>query len=63
LAAEESTKNIGVIGLGRTGAAVASNILKSGFNVKVYNRTESKTRPLVEAGAVKAKSQRSSYEI
>jgi 3-hydroxyisobutyrate dehydrogenase len=63
LAAEESTKNIGVIGLGRTGAAVASNILKSGFSVKVYNRTESKTLPLVEAGAVKAKSQRSSYEI
>ncbi len=54
MVAEESTKDTGVIGLGRMGAAVASNILKSGFNVIVYNRTESKTRPLVEDGAVKA---------
>jgi phosphoglycerate dehydrogenase-like enzyme len=37
--AEESIQNIGVIGLGRMGAAIASNILKSGFNVIVYNRT------------------------
>jgi 3-hydroxyisobutyrate dehydrogenase-like beta-hydroxyacid dehydrogenase len=49
LVAEESIQNIGVIGLGRMGAAVASNILKSGFNVIVYNRTESKARSLVEA--------------
>jgi 3-hydroxyisobutyrate dehydrogenase-like beta-hydroxyacid dehydrogenase len=40
LEAEESTKDIGVIGLGRMGAAAASNILKSGFNVIVYNRTD-----------------------
>jgi 3-hydroxyisobutyrate dehydrogenase-like beta-hydroxyacid dehydrogenase len=49
LVAEESIQNIGVIGLGQMGAAVASNILKSGFNVIVYNRTESKARSLVEA--------------
>jgi 3-hydroxyisobutyrate dehydrogenase-like beta-hydroxyacid dehydrogenase len=34
-----SIKNIGVIGLGRIGTAIASNILKSDFNLVVYNRT------------------------
>jgi 3-hydroxyisobutyrate dehydrogenase-like beta-hydroxyacid dehydrogenase len=56
VAEEESIQNIGVIGLGRMGTAIASNILKSGFNVIVYNRTADKTRSLVEAGALKATS-------
>ena len=56
MVAEESIQNIGVIGLGRMGTAIASNILKSGFNVIVYNRTADKTRSLVEAGALKATS-------
>jgi 3-hydroxyisobutyrate dehydrogenase-like beta-hydroxyacid dehydrogenase len=56
MASGESIQNIGVIGLGRMGAAIASNILKSGFNVIVYNRTADKIRPLVEVGALKATS-------
>lgn len=56
MVAEESIQNIGVIGLGRMGTAIASNILKAGFNVIVYNRTAYKTRSLVEAGALKATS-------
>jgi 3-hydroxyisobutyrate dehydrogenase-like beta-hydroxyacid dehydrogenase len=43
--------NVGVIGLGRMGTAIANNIIKSGFNLAVYNRTADKTRALAEAGA------------
>jgi 3-hydroxyisobutyrate dehydrogenase-like beta-hydroxyacid dehydrogenase len=56
LAEEEFIQNIGVIGLGRMGTAIASNIIKSGFNVIVYNRTADKTHSLVDAGALKATS-------
>ena len=37
--ATESAQNIGIVGLGRMGTAIAKNILKSGFKVVVYNRT------------------------
>jgi 3-hydroxyisobutyrate dehydrogenase-like beta-hydroxyacid dehydrogenase len=50
--ATESIQNVGVIGLGRMGTAIANNIIKSGFNLVVYNRTANKTRGLVEAGAI-----------
>ena len=33
------------------GAGMASNLLKAGFNLTVYNRTASKAQPLVEVGA------------
>ena len=52
----ESIQNIGVVGLGRMGTAIANNILKSGFKLVVYNRTPDKTRSLVEAGATTATS-------
>ncbi|MFL6327298.1 MAG: NAD(P)-dependent oxidoreductase [Nitrososphaeraceae archaeon] len=55
-AAAESIQNIGVIGLGRMGTAIANNIIKSGFNLIVYNRTPDKARTLVQAGAVMAAS-------
>ncbi|MCL1790455.1 MAG: NAD(P)-dependent oxidoreductase [Peptococcaceae bacterium] len=42
---------VAVIGLGRMGSGIAHSLLRNGFPVTVYNRTESKTRPLVEAGA------------
>lgn len=42
---------VAVIGLGRMGSGIASSLLHSGFPVVVYNRTEEKARPLVEAGA------------
>lgn len=50
----ESAQNIGIVGLGRMGTAIAENILKSGFKVDVYNRSEEKTVPLTELGATKA---------
>jgi len=50
----EPIKNIGVIGLGRMGTAIANNILKAGFNLVVYNRTPDKIRSIVEAGAATA---------
>jgi 3-hydroxyisobutyrate dehydrogenase-like beta-hydroxyacid dehydrogenase len=49
--ATDSIQNVGVIGLGRMGTAIANNIIKSGFNLVVYNRTADESSPLVEAGA------------
>src|SRR5579862_6663850 len=43
--------NVGFIGLGRMGIGMAANLLRAGHAVTVYNRTASKTRPLVEQGA------------
>ena len=48
----EPIQNVGLIGLGRMGTEIANNIIKSGFNLVVYNRTEYKTRTLAEAGAI-----------
>jgi 3-hydroxyisobutyrate dehydrogenase-like beta-hydroxyacid dehydrogenase len=44
------------IGLGRMGAAIASNLLKAGHQLTVYNRTRSKIDPLAQAGATVADS-------
>ena len=43
---------IGFIGLGNLGTPVAENILESGHELYVYNRTASKTKPLVDKGAI-----------
>ena len=45
-----------VIGLGRMGSGIAVSLLRAGFPVTVYNRTEEKMRPLVDAGAKAATS-------
>jgi len=45
-------KVVGFLGLGNMGAPMATNLLKAGFSVVVWNRTESKARPLLEKGAV-----------
>jgi 3-hydroxyisobutyrate dehydrogenase-like beta-hydroxyacid dehydrogenase len=42
---------IGFIGLGRMGTAIATNLLKAGFDVTVYNRSAEKIQPLVQLGA------------
>jgi 3-hydroxyisobutyrate dehydrogenase-like beta-hydroxyacid dehydrogenase len=42
---------IGFIGLGQMGAGIASNLIKAGHELAVYNRTASKTEPLVRLGA------------
>src|SRR4051812_49665283 len=42
---------VGFIGLGGMGMAMATNLLKAGFGLRVYNRTAEKARPLLEQGA------------
>ncbi len=53
-AAQAAKPPVSVIGLGRMGSGIARSLLKAGFPVTVYNRTEDKVRPLVEAGATAA---------
>ena len=48
------TETVGLIGLGGMGQAMATNLLKAGFGLRVYNRTAEKARPLLEHGAVLA---------
>ena len=43
--------NIGFIGIGLMGFPMAKNLLKSGYNLKVYNRTQDKADKLKEFGA------------
>ncbi len=47
-------KKLGFIGLGIMGKPMSLNLLKAGFDVTVYNRTESKTADPVSRGAKKA---------
>jgi 3-hydroxyisobutyrate dehydrogenase-like beta-hydroxyacid dehydrogenase len=44
----------GFIGLGRMGSAMATNLVKAGHDVTVYNRSAQKRRELVELGAQEA---------
>ena len=44
-------ETVGFIGLGGMGLAMAANLLKAGFGLRVYNRTSEKARPLLEQGA------------
>lgn len=54
---------IGFVGLGIMGSAMASNLLKAGFNVTVWNRSADKYSPLVDLGATVATSPRAAAEI
>ncbi len=49
-------KRVGFIGLGIMGTPMARNLIRSGFEVIVYNRTVSKAERLVSEGASKADS-------
>src|ERR1700675_1009943 len=49
-------ETVGFIGLGGMGLAMAANLLKAGFGLRVYNRTAEKARPLLEQGAALARS-------
>lgn len=50
------SETIGFIGLGIMGAGMARNLVDKGHDVVVWNRTTSRTEPLVEAGASAAQS-------
>jgi 3-hydroxyisobutyrate dehydrogenase-like beta-hydroxyacid dehydrogenase len=49
-------ETVGFIGLGGMGLPMATNLLKAGFGLRVYNRTADKARPLLELGARLARS-------
>jgi 3-hydroxyisobutyrate dehydrogenase-like beta-hydroxyacid dehydrogenase len=42
---------VGFVGIGQMGRGMALNLVKAGHSVRVYNRTESRTREIVAAGA------------
>lgn len=48
-----TSTTVTVVGTGGMGSAVAHNLLKAGYAVSVWNRSEAPTRPLVEAGATR----------
>src|SRR4051812_47776827 len=48
--------SVAVLGTGRMGAPIASNLLGAGFPVSVWNREPEATAPLAEAGATVASS-------
>jgi len=43
--------NVSLLGLGIMGSGIARNILKAGFPLTVYNRTQEKAAPVLAAGA------------
>ncbi len=49
-------KRVGFIGLGIMGTGMARNLLRAGFEVRVWNRTASRMQPLVDEGAIAADS-------
>ena len=49
-------QNIGFIGLGSLGTPIALNLMESGHDLHVYNRTVSKTESLAAKGAIVCKS-------
>ncbi|MGC9329684.1 MAG: NAD(P)-dependent oxidoreductase [Candidatus Hinthialibacter sp.] len=44
-------RKVGFVGVGTMGFPMSDNLLKSGFDVYLYNRTTEKIKPLVEKGA------------
>lgn len=42
---------VGFIGLGHMGTAMATNLLRAGHEVTVYNRTPARAQPLIDQGA------------
>lgn len=49
---------VGFAGLGTMGAAMAANLLRAGYPLRVWNRTPGKAGALVDIGAVEARSPR-----
>jgi len=48
---EKTIKNIGWIGTGVMGKSMCDFLVKKGYNVAVYNRTQSKIKDLIDQGA------------
>jgi 3-hydroxyisobutyrate dehydrogenase-like beta-hydroxyacid dehydrogenase len=45
------TKTISYLGLGTMGSGMASNLLKAGYELTVWNRSAEKCEPFVRKGA------------
>jgi 3-hydroxyisobutyrate dehydrogenase-like beta-hydroxyacid dehydrogenase len=52
--AARMSETLGFIGLGNMGEPIATNLLRAGYSLRVYNRTKSKAARLVQQGAVAA---------
>jgi 3-hydroxyisobutyrate dehydrogenase len=50
----EKKLRIGWIGLGNMGMPMATNLLKAGYPVTIYNRSREKEKSLIDAGAISA---------
>src|SRR5262245_41468798 len=53
---------IAFLGLGNMGQAMAGRLVAAGYDVRVYNRTAAKAKPLVRQGAALARSPREAAE-
>lgn len=51
----ESKPSVAILGLGTMGRGMAMNLLKAGFPLAVWNRTQAKAEPLTQMGATLAK--------
>ncbi len=51
-------EKVAFIGLGNMGAGIARNLIRGGFHLTVYNRTQSKIEPFIEIGATGSRSPR-----
>ncbi len=49
-----SPMKIGFLGLGKMGAPMARHLIAAGHELRVWNRTEGKTKPLLREGAIAA---------
>ncbi len=49
-------ERVGFVGLGTMGLAMAANLARAGFPLTVFNRTPGRAGPLVDLGAVEARS-------
>jgi len=56
MASDQPIKKVGYVGLGIMGAPMAANLLKAGYEMIVWNRTASKSKPLADQGATVADS-------
>jgi 3-hydroxyisobutyrate dehydrogenase len=56
-------KHIGYLGMGIMGSAMATNLLKAGYQVTVWNRTLSKCDPMVQLGAKTAPSPKAMAQL
>lgn len=54
--------NIGFLGLGNMGQAIASNLLKGGHSLKVWNRSPQAAEPLIAQGATAVADPRDAFE-